>query len=57
MGGTTRDNRLRIGQPQGESKTKGLLVARAAALTILCRLNRFVPMPLGRRREPFDHPD
>jgi ATP-dependent DNA ligase len=24
---------------------------------MLCRLNRFVPMPLGRRREPFDHPD
>ena len=24
---------------------------------MLYRLDRFTPMPLGRRREPFDHPE
>src|SRR5262245_46607443 len=34
-----------------------LPVTLAPVGTILSRLNRFTPMPLGRRREPFDHPD
>jgi ATP-dependent DNA ligase len=34
-----------------------LPVAPATTPTILFRLNRYTPMPLGRRREPFDHPD